>query len=144
MDTARLWATRSTCPKRAVGACITTKDGRPIGVGYNGAPAKLRHCDEDSCDLDAEGDCTRAVHAEANAIAVAAKHGIALKGMTMFITCFPCPRCAQLIVASGIDTIIYDTPRRVADEIYNRTWSILHSGHIVASRYGGDEEWSSE
>ena len=43
MEIAEIVKTRSTCPRRQVGAVIV-KDNRIITTGYNGAPSGLRHC----------------------------------------------------------------------------------------------------
>ena len=75
-------ASRSTCPRALVGAVIV-KDNRILSTGYNGAPAGKPHCSEEGCNL-VNDHCTRAVHAETNAIAQAAKHGIPLEGATLY------------------------------------------------------------
>ena len=41
-------ATRSTCPRLAVGAVIV-RDKRILTTGYNGSPSGLPHCDEVGC-----------------------------------------------------------------------------------------------
>lgn len=107
MATAEVWAKRSTCPKRAVGVCITTQDGRVLAVGYNGAPRGMPHCTEVGCAPNADGECTNAVHAEANAIAVSARNGVSLQGAIMYSTCYPCARCAQMMVGAGIAAVVY-------------------------------------
>lgn len=48
-----------------------------------------------------------AVHAEANLIAFAAKHGISLEGATVYTTCAPCLDCAKLLINAGIKKVIY-------------------------------------
>jgi len=47
------------------------------------------------------------VHAEANAIAFAAKEGISTKNCTLYVTLSPCMNCSNLIIQSGIKKIIY-------------------------------------
>lgn len=47
------------------------------------------------------------VHAEANAIAYAAKEGISTKGCTLYVTLSPCINCANLIIQSGIKEVVY-------------------------------------
>jgi len=135
MNTALLWAERSTCERAHVGAVIAI-DGRTISTGYNGAPAGLPHCnhhvyhaaegvghgDLDPCPLAlptcrdvAAATCPRAVHAEANAIAFAARHGVALLGSTIYTTHAPCVPCAQLIINSGIKEVVYLNDYRITD-----------------------------
>lgn len=52
-------------------------------------------------------DVSTALHAEAALIAQAAGKGISLEGASMYITTFPCPGCAVLIVHTGIQKIYY-------------------------------------
>ncbi len=47
------------------------------------------------------------VHAEANAIAYAAKEGISTKGCTLYVTLSPCINCANLIIQAGIKEVVY-------------------------------------
>ena len=52
------------------------------------------------------------IHAEANAIAYAAKEGISTKGCTMYVTLSPCMNCSNLIIQSGITTVVYSEDYR--------------------------------
>lgn len=47
------------------------------------------------------------IHAEANAIAKAARKGISLDGAMMFVTSYPCLICMRAIVAVGIKKVVY-------------------------------------
>jgi dCMP deaminase len=47
------------------------------------------------------------VHAEANAIAYAARWGISLEGAELFTSASPCLACCQLIVNSGMVRVSY-------------------------------------
>lgn len=47
------------------------------------------------------------IHAEASVIAAAAKDGVSLSGMDLFVSTFPCPNCAKLIALSGIANCYY-------------------------------------
>lgn len=51
--------------------------------------------------------CTRSCHAETNAIAFAARSGVAVEGCTMYCTMSPCINCAKVIVNSGIREVRY-------------------------------------
>lgn len=97
-------ATRGTCDRALVGAVIV-KDGKQIAAGYNGSPSGTPHCDEIGHELDGD-HCTRTVHAEANAIAMAAQLGISLKGSTLYCTMCPCYSCAKLLINCGIYNVI--------------------------------------
>lgn len=50
---------------------------------------------------------TTAVHAEASAIAQAARKGIKLESATLFTTTFPCPLCAKYVAEAGIKTVYF-------------------------------------
>jgi len=53
---------------------------------------------------------TRAAHAEMEAILAAGRKGIAVVGQNLFSTTFPCHDCAKIIIASGIDRVVYIEP----------------------------------
>jgi dCMP deaminase len=59
---------------------------------------------------DSEGNtsdhCLRTIHAEQNAIAQGARHGISLDGATLYCRMEPCRRCAMLIMAVGIKRVV--------------------------------------
>jgi len=62
----------------------------------------------------------RAVHAEADAMASAARMGISLRNTKLFCTTFPCHLCAKQIISSGIDsvTFIEPYPKSLAEKMY--------------------------
>lgn len=103
MGVARLMAERSTCQRAHVGAVIA-REGRILTTGYNGAPAGMPHCNHRPTDL--EGGCKNAVHAEANAVAYAARYGINLMSSTLYTTLTPCLACAQLVINAGVTRAI--------------------------------------
>lgn len=104
MDMAVAAAKRGTCLRLQVGAVIGF-NGRVISVGYNGAPPGVSHCSRETCGPDKP--CTRAVHAEANAIAWAARRGLATAEHYLYTTVSPCLDCAKLILSAGIGAVIY-------------------------------------
>lgn len=135
MNNARQWAAMSTCSRNHVGAVLSL-GGRGIGTGYNGAPAGMTHCVHDlpfmpQAGLDVnyraasplgpfpsglgkvrDNGCRVAIHAETNAIAYAARHGVAVAGATMYVTLSPCYSCAQLMIAAGLHRVVYDREYR--------------------------------
>jgi len=119
MQIAELVAGRGTCARANVGACIA-RDGRILVTGYNGPPSSLPHCDDPGgCGAVPPADgCVRAVHAEANCIAYAARHGIATEGATLYCTHLPCLKCAELIINAGIHRVIYSRDYRIKDGLY--------------------------
>lgn len=119
MQVAQTIALRSTCSRAQVGAVIVI-DGRIISTGYNGAPAHLPHCTHQcTCEhwvwitegnphdeeCPADSPCLQAVHAEANAIAFASRHGTKTEGAELFTTLSPCVPCAMLIINAGIQAV---------------------------------------
>ncbi len=108
---AEMWAGQSTCPRASVGCVIMTPDFKHVlAHGYNGAPSGLDHCLDAGCDPDPndpEGRCTRAIHAEENAIIWAARRGIPIQDSALVCTHSPCQRCAKMVIASGIQTVRY-------------------------------------
>jgi dCMP deaminase len=105
MNIAREVATRSTCSRKHVGALIV-RNRNILSTGYNGSIRGLPHCDEIGHDL-LNGHCVRTVHAEANAIIQAARHGVAIEGADIYTTASPCWECFKLIANSGIRRIFY-------------------------------------
>lgn len=98
---AGVMAARGTCPTAKVG-CVVSRDGRVISTGYNGSPAGMAHCSHRA----GESPCRTAMHAEANAIAYAARYGAALAGATVHTTTSPCLDCARLLINAGIVRVV--------------------------------------
>lgn len=108
----------STCSRKHVGAVFAV-DNRIASSGYNGAPAGMAHCNHacdcpvgttggyhyDECNTNAP--CTTAIHAEANALADAARRGVKLEGSVLYVTMAPCLPCSQLLVSVGVLEVIY-------------------------------------
>ena len=95
---------RSTCARAQNGALIV-KGSRIISSGYNGPIKDQLHCNDHDCDINLP--CTRAVHAEANAIYFAARMGIPTDEAEMFCTMAPCKKCAEAIVQAGITRVTF-------------------------------------
>jgi len=102
LSVARVWSRRSTCSLLSVGAVLAV-DSRTISTGYNGTAAGMPHCQHEPEDTR----CPEAVHAEANAIAFAARHGIATSGAAAYVTHAPCVDCANLLINAGISRVVY-------------------------------------
>lgn len=111
---AKLAATRSTCLAFPVGAVIV-KDRQVLATGYNGSPSGSVHCTSQGFCYPGLSSCdaskvlpSRAVHAEANAIAQAAKHGISTAGASIYVTLEPCIYCLKLVISAGIKEVFYE------------------------------------
>ena len=133
MDIAALTATRATCDRKHVG-CVIVRDNRIIAGGYNGSISGLEHCDDIGHDMH-ETHCVRTVHAEANAIADAARRGVALEGATAYVTALPCWLCFKLLAQAGIMRIVYGEAYRSNDELAKRTFKAAELCGIPIMRF---------
>jgi dCMP deaminase len=105
MNIAEQVASRSTCDRKHVGAVIV-RDKTILSTGYNGSLKGAPHCDEAGHDMD-NGHCVRTVHAESNAVAQAAKNGVAIDNSEIYVTASPCLTCFKLIANCGIKKVYY-------------------------------------
>ncbi len=130
---------QSRCRSRKTGA-VLVKELHLIAEGWNSAP---RGSDVKDCikcnDKDAGVDMRSGknqelnicVHAEANAIAAAAKFGISTLSASLYTTTFPCADCAKLIISAGIYEIVYA-------ETYHSHYSELmfESARVIWRKFG--------
>lgn len=136
---------RSTCTRGQVG-CVLVQGRHIIGGGYNGAPPGLSHCLDEGCggeklnyDRNPHGDgtgefpngCTRAIHAELNAIAFSARHGARTDGAVLYCTHAMCRPCAQAVASAGIVAVTYETPYRDEAGLH-----LLNEAGIEVFKYG--------
>lgn len=136
---AKLAATRSTCLAFPVGAVIV-KNRQVLATGYNGSPSGSAHCTAQgfcypglsSCDAS-KAMPSRAVHAEANAIAQAAKHGIATDGASIYVTLEPCLSCLKLIISAGIREVFYETAFNKGESLLVRD-SFIKDGLVTLTQ----------
>lgn len=102
-----------------VGAVVVGPDHELLSSGFNGFP---RGVDDDHPGRDAgrERKYLFTAHAEANAVFQAARHGVRLKGASIYITHPPCAECAKAIIQAGIIEVWYRQPEDPA--IYQYRW----------------------
>ncbi|OHD55471.1 MAG: hypothetical protein A2Y33_11725 [Spirochaetes bacterium GWF1_51_8] len=102
----------SYCKRLQVGAIIV-KDGNIVAYGFNGnLPGLTNTCE------DISGDTLPTVmHAEANAIAKAARSTISIDGATLYVTQSPCFECSKFIIMSGIKRVVYGEEYRISEPI---------------------------
>ncbi len=120
MNVAHLISRRATCTRGHIGAVIV-RENSILSTGYNGAPSGLPHCNDTNCriyksthpDGTTEENCVNTIHAEINAIAQAAKHGVSIKDSDIYITASPCIHCLKVLINVGIKTIYYDKPYKI-------------------------------
>lgn len=114
LSMAHLAATWSKDPSRQIGAVIFNPwTNAVLAQGYNGL---ARGADDSlllTCDRPTR--LLHTCHAETNAIYNAARHGIAVSGMSIASTLYPCAPCALAIIQSGIMSVITYEPYWLAD-----------------------------
>jgi dCMP deaminase len=72
-------------------------------------------------DVDKYNFC-RASHAEANAIAQAARHGVPIKGATLYVTLEPCYVCVKLLATAQIEAVFFELPYESRDDLRDTYW----------------------
>ena len=132
---AKLVSTRSTCNSRPTGA-VLVKDRQILATGYNGSMPGAPHCSDqvmadgspychrralNIADVDKYNYC-RASHAEANAIAQAARYGVAIKGSMLYVTLQPCFVCLKLLATAQIDKVFFELGYDSKDSARDRYW----------------------
>jgi dCMP deaminase len=98
-------ATRATCSRAHVG-CVLVRNRDVLATGYNGSLSGIPHCDDVGHDMQ-EGHCVTTVHAEANALCMAARNGHSTLSAEAYLTHYPCWTCFKLLVQAGIVRIVY-------------------------------------
>ncbi len=132
---AKLVSTRSTCNSRPTGA-VLVKDKQILATGYNGSMPGAPHCIDDImpdgtpychrrvlkvADVDKYNYC-RASHAEANAIAQAARYGVAIKGAALYVTLQPCFVCLKLLATAQIRRVYFELAYESKDAARDAFW----------------------
>ncbi len=115
VDLLNTMSKRATCDRGRNACIITNKENDILSYGYVGSPHGQPHCDENGHVIleiqdmrtgEIRNHCIRTIHAEQNAIAIAAKRGVALKNSYLYTLLEPCYYCAKLIVQAGIIRVI--------------------------------------
>lgn len=115
IDMAVLVAEWSKDPSTKVGAVIVGPDREVRSTGFNGLPRGIE--DTEARLTDRELKLKLVVHAEINAIMNAARHGVGIKGCTMYLAACsavdgnvwggpPCTRCTVELIQTGIREIV--------------------------------------
>ncbi len=111
-------------------ACVFVRDKQIVAKGFSVNPYKTG-CKEISIDsekiikdLEEQIHFCNAIHAEAVAIARAARKGIPLKGTILYVTVCPCEECAKILIETGVKKVVF------SGEYYDRT------GLVLLKKYG--------
>ena len=127
MEMAVAASKRSTCFRNNVGAVLVEDRRRVISIGYNGPPPGEEHCLGNACVPPGKVGCTRALHAEQNALYYAPSQYSSGRHWTMYTTFSPCPMCADLIAQSGIKRVVFQLEYRDPKPVEN----MLKHGIVV-------------
>jgi len=110
---------KANCTGNRVAAVIV-KDKRVIATGYNGTPSGMTNCLDGGClrcknpggrFVSGTGyDLCICVHAEQNALLMAARFGISVEGADLYTTMQPCFGCAKEIAQAKIRKVVYLHP----------------------------------
>lgn len=96
---------------RQIAAAIV-KDNKIVATAYN-AHYPSQHALSINGDPRSNFDAGQgqgiytSIHAEASALAQAARKGIAVDGADVYVTTFPCPTCARSLVEAGVKRVFY-------------------------------------
>lgn len=126
-------ASWSKDPSTKVGCVAVSSHGVIVATGYNGIARGVRDLPQ---RMERPAKYLWTVHAEAAAVANAARSGAQLSGATIFVTHAPCASCARLLLNAGIIGVFYGpgTTSMPADEfeaarimfeeagVYVRSW----------------------
>lgn len=126
-------AARKSKDTTKVGA-VLTRESTVLCAGYNGPPRGVK----DTPDrFERPRKYLFATHAEMNALATAARHGIKTDGCTMFVTHHPCSACARLIIQSGVERVVWGagTTSMPAEE-FEAARDMFFEAGVQVARYG--------
>lgn len=104
MAMATLVSSRSEDPSTKVGCVIVGPDNEVRSTGYNGMPRGVKVT---PARLERPAKYLHFSHAEISAIGNAARHGVALKGCTVYVSHSPCAGCARALIQSGIRRVVF-------------------------------------
>jgi dCMP deaminase len=140
MTMARLAGSRSTCVRRSVGCVLVSARNHVLATGYNGVPAGEEHCNDivvakrrigfpNACigsgaQSGQNIDACLAVHAEQNAILQCRDAYLIDRA---YVTAFPCPSCAKLLLNTSCLTVVYATA--YGDDAGREMW--LRAGRVA-------------
>ena len=104
---------------RQVGA-VVVRDKKVLFARYNkhlpSAHSIYENGDpRNNFDAGEHIDLSTVIHAEAGVISEAAKKGVSLDNAEMYVTTFPCPNCARLMIEAGIKKVYYSKGYSLVD-----------------------------
>lgn len=132
LELAKLVGSWSKDPSTQVGAVIVDENNRIVSVGYNGFPQGII---DDERLQNREIKYKVIVHGEINAILFANK---SVHGCTLYTIPFePCPRCAGLIIQSGIKRVVAPINTNARwEEDFQISRKLFQEAGILINYYG--------
>lgn len=146
---------KANCMGRKVGA-VLVKDNRIIATGYNGTPSGMTNCTDGGCVRCKERDKFKestgydvciCVHAEQNAILMAARFGISVEGAIAYSTMRPCFDCTKSMLQANIQQIYYlhdwSHPHEELQEQYEMIQGKFSGGVHQVRIVDPDDAWAN-
>ena len=132
-----LLASQSKDEKTKLGAVIVGPDGDIKSTGWNSFP---RGIDDNVSERQQRPEKYNwFVHAEHNAILNAGRNGVPLKDCILYTSAFPCHNCAQAIIQSGIEGIVYDAVLGGWNKSNQKSETMLIESGVWRVQYKGDD-----
>jgi dCMP deaminase len=104
MDIAETIAQRSHDEETKVGAVLVNNEsGAIMSTGYNGF---VKGANDEALPKKRPEKYEYMLHAEANLICNAARHGVSMNNSTLICTMSPCSQCMRLLINCGITKVI--------------------------------------
>lgn len=116
---AELVAQHSPDPRTKVGCLLVGPALAVVATGRNDFPAGIAHGPR---RWEAPGKYDRVIHAEAAAVADAARRGAPTAGCLAVVTKFPCGACVRLLLQSGVRGLV--APRPDGDPRWAREYAV--------------------
>lgn len=116
-------SSRANCQRRAVGAVLVSNAKAIVSTGYTGTPTGAVDCNLGGC-ARCSSDAGRSlgydrclcVHAEENAILLAARHGTPTNITTLYSTLKPCFACLRHAIQAGVREFVFAEDHPVDEE----------------------------
>ena len=146
IEIAKTVSLKSKDPSSKIGAVIVGPEKQIISTGYNGFPRNIDETDPARWERPLKYSYVE--HAERNAVYNAARHGIALRGCTMYFVGFgsptvPCTECAKAVIQAGITRVVgfalKEAPESWLEDLYFADILLLEAG-IEVEEYKRESE----
>lgn len=93
-----------SCDPSTQHGCVLVVDKIPVMTGYNGLPSGT---DDGVYPQERPAKYWFYCHSEENAVALAARRGVATDGATAYVTGPPCVRCLRLLWQAGVRRVVH-------------------------------------